>query len=63
MFRQYLDKIEGIGAYPLFSFIVFFVFFLAVTLWVFKADKKQLDEMSRLPLQNNDPDNTKTDPA
>jgi hypothetical protein len=52
MFRQYLDKIEGIAAYPLFSFVVFFVFFTAVAIWVWKADRSHLDALSRLPLDD-----------
>jgi cbb3-type cytochrome oxidase subunit 3 len=61
MYKQILEKIEGIGIYPMFSFIVFFLFFLAVTLYVWKADKEKLDHISRLPLQNNDSETTKSD--
>jgi hypothetical protein len=52
MFRQYLDKIEGIAAYPLFSFVVFFLFFAAVAVWVWKADRSHLDALGRLPLDD-----------
>ncbi len=60
MYRQILEKIDGIGIYPLFSFIMFFVFFIAVTIYVIRADKGMIDRMRQLPL-NNDSHNTKTD--
>ncbi len=54
MFRNILEKIEGIGIYPLFSLIVFSIFFTVMFIWVFKADKKYLEKMSRAPLVNHD---------
>ncbi len=52
MFKNYLKGIEGIGNYPLFSLIVFFLFFAVVFIWVVMADKKHLAEMSKLPLND-----------
>lgn len=54
MASKYLESIEGIAAYPLFSLIVFFVFFAALIVWVLKADKGYLKRMGELPL---DPEN------
>jgi len=62
MFKQYLEHIEGIAAYPVFSFTVFFVFFLAVSLYVFRGDKAHFDAMSRMPLNNNEPEHTNPEP-
>lgn len=56
MFKNYFKGIVGIANYPMFSLVVFFIFFLAVFIWSIKADKKKLEELSRLPLNNVDED-------
>lgn len=53
-FINYLESITGIAVYPLIGFIVFFVFFLAVTLYALKADKKHLNEIAEIPLDINE---------
>jgi len=49
-FIHYLEKISGVSIYPLLSFIIFGLFFLAMLFWVFKTDKKAFQEISRIPL-------------
>ena len=49
MFKNYFNGIEGIAAYPVISLVAFFLVFLTVTIWSFKADKKELKKMSELP--------------
>lgn len=53
-FINYLEKISGVDILGLTSFGIFFIFFLAVLTWVFKADKQKIEEMSRIPLDNQD---------
>lgn len=53
-FINYLESITGIGIYPLTSFLIFFFFFLAVTLYVIKADKTHLTKASLIPLDTNE---------
>jgi hypothetical protein len=53
-FINYLEGITGVGIYPLTSLILFFVFFSALTFWVIKADKKFINKMENLPLQNDE---------
>jgi len=48
-----LEKIDGIEMYPIISLLIFFTFFVLVTYLVIKIDKKQIDEMSQLPLDDN----------
>jgi hypothetical protein len=52
MAGKYLESIEGIAAYPLFSLIVFFVFFVALVIWALKVDKGYLKRMGELPLDS-----------
>ena len=44
---------SGIEIYPLISFLLFFTFFLVVIVYVMKRDKKVIDELSNLPLEDN----------
>lgn len=51
-FINYLEKIIGVDIYAISSFSIFFTFFLLMTLWALKADKKMIEEISHLPLNN-----------
>lgn len=53
-FINYLESITGIGIYPLTGFIMFFIFFLLVTYFAFKADNKHILEISEIPLDINE---------
>jgi hypothetical protein len=53
MFRDILNSIEGVSIFPIFSLIVFFVFFTALGFWVFKAVKKYVKHMENLPFDKN----------
>jgi cytochrome c oxidase cbb3-type subunit 3 len=57
MFKQYLEQITDVGIYPMFSLLVFFVFFTALIIYVVKANKEELNEISRLPLSNDETNN------
>lgn len=49
-FVYYLEKISGVNIYALISFGFFFLFFLVMLTWVIKADKKTIQQISRIPL-------------
>ncbi len=51
-FINYLEKITGVDVYAMTSFLIFFTFFVVMVLWAWKADKKMIDEINRLPLDN-----------
>jgi hypothetical protein len=50
-FINYLEKITGVDIYALTSFTIFFSFFLIMLLWAWKADKKMIDKITRIPLE------------
>jgi hypothetical protein len=54
MFKHYFESIDGIEIYPLFSLVVFFLFFAALIIWVFKVNKDYLRKMEVIPLENTD---------
>jgi cytochrome c oxidase cbb3-type subunit 3 len=54
MFNNYLQSIEGVGIFPIFSMLVFFFFFIGLLVWIFKADKNHMKRMSELPLEDDE---------
>ena len=48
--KQYAASIEGINIYPLFSLMVFVIFFIAVIYFVKKMDKNRVEEIRNMPL-------------
>jgi len=48
-----LENIDGVQIYPLISLIIFVVFFVALFWWVFTTKKSHIEEVSRIPLDND----------
>lgn len=53
MFKEVLQSIEGIEFYTIVSMLIFFLFFIGMTIWLFKVDKKYIKNMSELPLEKD----------
>lgn len=51
-FINYLESITGVDIFALSSFMIFFSFFVVMSLWAWKADKKLIDKINRIPLDN-----------
>src|SRR5690349_21679419 len=51
-FRTYLETIAGVGIFPLISLLIFFVFFVVLIVFVIRIDKKSLQKMESIPLQD-----------
>ena len=62
MYKNVLQAIDGIAIYPIISFLIFFVFFVGLTLFVIFSDKKHIAAMSQMPLQN-DPQSSANKPS
>ena len=54
MLRHIFEGIDSINGYSIFSLLIFFFFFVAVVIWLVKADKRHIEEMSRIPLESNE---------
>lgn len=54
-FINYLESIAGVSIFGLVSLLIFSVLFIGIIFWTFKADKKMIDEISQIPLDNNNP--------
>ncbi len=57
-FINYLESITGIGIYPMISFLIFFLFFLAVSVYLLKAGRRHFDGVAQIPLDVNQNDFT-----
>lgn len=53
-----LREAENINGYGLFSFILFFGFFIGVLVWAFRLKKNYLNHMGDLPLDGGEKNST-----
>ena len=51
--KHHLDTIQGVEIYPIISLVLFFLVFTTMLLIVLKMPKRNIDELSRLPLDND----------
>jgi len=54
MYKNVLQSIDNIALWPVISFVIFFVFFLCLLLWVFTVDKKFIDHMKAMPINETE---------
>ena len=56
MFEQIkhnMETIAGVAIFPILSLVIFFAFFVGLGIWVFSYKKEKIDEMSQIPLNDN----------
>lgn len=51
-FINYLEKITGVDIYALSSLTIFLLIFVLAAVWALKANKKMIEEINNLPLNN-----------
>jgi len=54
MDKNVLRSIAGVEIYPLISFAIFFLFFLALLIYVFVINRQHVDTMKNMPLLSDD---------
>lgn len=52
MIKNVLTHIGGIEGYGIASVMLFFVFFIGMLVWAFRLNRQRLEEIGRLPLQD-----------
>lgn len=55
MYKNVLESIQGITIYPLISLAIFFTFFVLLIIWVVRMKNTDIEEYSRLPLEDSEP--------
>jgi cytochrome c oxidase cbb3-type subunit 4 len=53
MYKNILQSINGVEVYAIIALLIFFLFFVGVTIWLLKVDKNYLKKMSKLPLESD----------
>ena len=53
-FIHYLERITGVGVFPMISLLIFFVFFAVLLAWVLMADKKYINALKNIPFPGNE---------
>jgi cbb3-type cytochrome oxidase subunit 3 len=48
-----IESMAGVEFFGLLSLFIFLILFSAIIYWTIKADKKYLDKMKNLPLDNS----------
>ena len=56
MFAETFQNIVHVEIYALISFIIFFTFFILVSIQAFRLKKDEADRFSNLPLEDSDLD-------
>ena len=51
--KHNLEGIDGVEIYPIVSLLLFFLVFITMIVFVFKLPKRRIDEISQLPLDND----------
>ncbi len=59
MYKQILQSVHNVEIWPIISLVIFFVFFVLMIIWVIKTDKKYIQKMKELPMN----DGTMNDPS
>ena len=52
--KHNMETIAGVEIYPILSLLIFFLFFLALGIWVFSYKKEKITEMSNIPFEDQD---------
>lgn len=55
MFKYYFEQVHNVEIWPIISLSIFFVFFVGLLWWVFKVDRKFIDQMKNLPIDELEP--------
>ena len=55
--KHHMASIEGVSLYPSISLIICFTFFIVLFWWVLSYKKKDLNEISNLPFNDDDQNN------
>ncbi|HBH24856.1 MAG TPA: cytochrome C oxidase Cbb3 [Cytophagales bacterium] len=54
MFKHYFEQIHNIEVWPIVSLVIFFLFFVGLLIHIFKIDKKFINKMENLPLEEDE---------
>jgi len=50
----HLTSIDGVEIFPIISLVIFFAFFVGMIIYIAKIDKKTVDEIKNIPLEEEE---------
>lgn len=53
MFKETLQSVLHVEIYALIGFIIFFTFFIFVSIQAFRMKKEEVDQISNMPLEDS----------
>lgn len=56
--KGHLASIDGVSIYPIITLLIFFTFFVTLIWWVMGFEKKKMNEISNIPLNEDENKNT-----
>jgi cbb3-type cytochrome oxidase subunit 3 len=62
MYKEVLRNIDNIAIWPVISFVIFFLFFIGLLWWTFRADKRFINYMSNMPVEDERTGNESSEP-
>ncbi len=60
MFKHYFERMENVEFWPVVSLILFFIIFVGIVIWVFRADKDYINKMKNLPFEDGEAETSET---
>ena len=61
MFKYYFEQVNNVEIWPIMSLIIFICFFIGLLIWVVMVDKKYIQEMSNMPMNDTDKNDNQFD--
>jgi len=58
LIKQHLESIAGVEIFPIISFIIFSVVFIAMLIYAFSIKKADIEVMKQIPLDDDADNNT-----
>lgn len=52
MYKEVAQHIPNVSIFPVISLSIFFLFFVGLLIWVFRADKNFVQKMKNIPIDN-----------
>ncbi len=53
MFKHYFEQIHNVEIWPIISLSIFFIFFVGLIIWVWRADNGYINTMKNMPLEED----------
>ncbi|MEZ4825215.1 MAG: cbb3-type cytochrome c oxidase subunit 3 [Bacteroidia bacterium] len=52
MYKEVLSAMDDVSLFPLVAILLFFVFFVAIFIYVMRMDKREVDDLAAMPLKS-----------